>query len=908
MKIKTITRVLCFLMVLVMMASMIAACKNPTPGPGPDPGPDTVTYDTEKHPLVMSILELDGNFNPFYSTSGTDNSVWGMTQVSMFDTDPQGNAIWGGDRSCLALDFYQDVQYGNDQQMVTNATYTDYTYVLKPNAKFSDGTRISVKDVLFGYYVNLDPVYTGASTMYSTEILGLNEYRTQNPYIPGQDSSQSESAFNKMFEDQAEQRADQLIQAVYDILERDHQANTTQDKMSYDAATDTYTLTSEIYNKLPTPELKADYKYIATNFYKELETDYNSALSTDLEPSAAGVRPYPNITDARQYFLYMEGLVARDKDDNAEPDDANLKLALTLNREQLIQLVFNYKMPGAFFETKEQTSFYQIVKFWATGSKAFTEWTAEAKGEYLLGESNVDHIYGITWNKQFQDTGVDSVTKEPYIKPACYDATTNSVTVNGNTYPLATYDSEGNVQSGFEVINIRIKKIDPKAVWNFASSVVPMHYYSSPAEVAQWDGYTHFGVSYANTSFYTNFVKEKTVPMGAGVYKATTSNGPTGLSYTTFYSNNVVHYERNEYFYTLFCDANGTVGSTEKNAKIKYFRYQIVNAQQILNNLITGAIDYADPNATQANIDKLNKESNLSYTLVDNLGYGYVGVNAGKPGLESVYVRRAIMRAMDTTLVLNYYSGGLASNIWYPMSKVSWAYPDDGTTATSFRYAYDKSGVEIRSLLDEAVNNSMPGANYSWSGDGKFCYNGSQLKLTFTIAGSTDDHPAYNTMKGAADLLNTLGLKVEVKNDSNTLKKLTNGELQVWAAAWGSGIDPDMYQVYHIDSTATSVTNWGYREIKRNSSKYSYETALIETLSEKIDKARETLVQAERKEIYAECLDLVLELAVELPLYQRKNMFVYNNKKIDASTLVPPSQCTPYQSPMAYLWEVDYVK
>ncbi|MBR5250771.1 MAG: hypothetical protein IKV38_01990, partial [Clostridia bacterium] len=197
---------------------------------------------------------------------------------------------------------------------------------------------------------------------------------------------------------------------------------------------------------------------------------------------------------------------------------------------------------------------------------------------------------------------------------------------------------------------------------------------------------------------------------------------------------------------------------------------------------------------------------------------------------------------------------------------------------------------------------------YSWSGD-KFFYNGKQLKLTFTIAGSTDDHPAYNTMQVAAEVLNSLGLKIEVKNDSNTLKKLSNGDLQVWAAAWGSGIDPDMYQVYHIDSTATSVYNWGYREIRKNiGGKYDFELDLVEQLSLQIDAARETLVQEERAEIYADCLEMVMMLAVELPTYQRKNLFVYNSDKIDKNTLVPSAECTPYQSPTTFLWKVDYVK
>lgn len=918
MKTKTIVRVFAVLLALMMMSSLLVACVDKNPGGGGGGGQGgggggqggNKGYDSETVPLVMSTLELDGVFNPFYSTSGTDSGIWGMTQVSMIDTDAQGAVGVGGDRACLALAYKQDVVYNNEDEVINDKSYTDYTFVLKPNAKFSDGHSISVKDVLFGYYVNLDPVYTGSSTMYSTDILGLGEYRTQTPYNPAI-SDIDENSKMLQYQQEAENRADALSDAVYEILEDNFMTTTTQDKMVYDAAKDEYKLTSEVYNRLPSDELKKDYYDTAVTFYKELLTDYNSALSVSLEPSEGGTYPYPNITDNRQYFLYMEGYLQLDKDGDALPyldeegkvQNYNLNYALTLDQAGLIDLVFRDKMPGAFKDTVEQTSFYQIIHYWATGTTMQTQWTAEAKSKDLAGKNSVDHIYGITWNKQFQDSGKDSVTGNDYIKPACYDAEQDAVVINGATYPLAKYDANGNVESGFEVINIRIKKVDPKAIWNFAGSVVPMHAYSNAVTIDKWDGYSNFGVQYASTNFYDNVVKARTVPIGAGSYKAATENESIELSYSNFYRNNIVYYERNTYFYTMFCDQNGTVGSTENNAKIKYVRYKVVNANQIMNNLITGAIDYADPSATQANIRKVNDEANLNYTLVENNGYGYIGVNAGKPGLEAVQVRQAIMCAMDTTLVLNYYTGDLASNIWYPMSKVSWAYPHDGTTATSFRYAYDATGNSSRTLLEEAAK-YYPSL-YSYDGQ-TFNYKGGQLKLTFTIAGSTDDHPAYLTMKGAADLLNKLGLKVEVKNDSNTLKKLSNGELQVWAAAWGSAIDPDLYQVYHMDSNATSVRNWGYREIKKNKNLYSYEYSLMEQISEKIDAARETLEQDERTEIYADALDLILDLAVELPTYQRKNMFVYNTNKINVDTMVPSGQCTPYQSPLSFLWKVDY--
>ena len=56
---------------------------------------------------------------------------------------------------------------------------TVYTFVIKNGITFSDGKPLTINDVLFNLYVYLDPVYTGSSTMYSTDILGLKDYRTQ---------------------------------------------------------------------------------------------------------------------------------------------------------------------------------------------------------------------------------------------------------------------------------------------------------------------------------------------------------------------------------------------------------------------------------------------------------------------------------------------------------------------------------------------------------------------------------------------------------------------------------------------------------------------------------------------------------------------------------------------------------
>ena len=113
-----------------------------------------------------------------------------------------------------------------------------------------------------------------------------------------------------------------------------------------------------------------------------------------------------------------------------------------------------------------------------------------------------------------------------------------------------------------------------------------------------------------------------------------------------------------------------------------------------------------------------------------------------------------------------------------------------------------------------------------------------------------------------------------------------------------------MYQVYHKDSRATSVLNWGYDYLITQDNATAEEDRIINELSDLIDAGRETIIQSERALIYREATDLVMELAVEFPLYQRSDIYVYNSDVIDAASLYSPA--TPYMSPFAEIWKVSF--
>ena len=51
---------------------------------------------------------------------------------------------------------------------------------IRDDVKFSDGHVMDADDIIFTYYVLSDPTYTGSSTLYSYDIIGMKNYRLNN--------------------------------------------------------------------------------------------------------------------------------------------------------------------------------------------------------------------------------------------------------------------------------------------------------------------------------------------------------------------------------------------------------------------------------------------------------------------------------------------------------------------------------------------------------------------------------------------------------------------------------------------------------------------------------------------------------------------------------------------------------
>ena len=841
------------------------------------------TVSNEDTAFVVSSEALDGVFNPFFYTTGPDGTIVGQTQIGMLSTDKEGNIVYGQDEPCVVENYTMETTGSKEVNGEDyDNYYTEYWFAIKNGIKFSDGSDLTIEDVIFSLYVLLDPTYTGSSTLYSTNIKGLDAYRAQSYDENIQDN------FDSYYEGFAELR----LQPILDWAQSDTDNQTRAEAIAELEAMDVYQNVepSEGNGYLGGFSLFDYIDRAKELFREELNSDWTTASTTlvgNFETGSDYEIKY-HFTEPWQVFLAMEGLLTFD-DDKEYPDNVEwngYENPADTSQEAMVKLVYDYYVGDALGAAAYKSGILQIVGGgWQTSSNLLNYVKSAVIQSAIGAEKIVKNISGIEIEEDVSSIG-----------------RTNPVDLGG------TYD----------VLKITIDGVDPKAIYNFSFTVAPSDYYSEPyyevtgKEPEQFDyAAGNVGVPFADSDFFDQ-LRQIQVPVGAGPYKATNRTTDVGdriPDKSEFFINNVVYFERNTYF--------ETVGSGLSNARIRKLNYQVVPTNQLFESLTsTDTVHFGTPNATPENLNRLSNElsDDYGYDPVTTLGYGYIGINAGD--IPNILIRRAIMCAFDPSLTLDYYGGTgtqLASIVNRPMTSNSWAYPQGigAYTGTGSDYSvssdtynkdisYDSTGKKSAEYARQAgyTRNANTGLLTNAQGE--------VLRFTFTIAGESDDHPAADLFYKAQDILESIGFDITVQTDGSALRKLATGDLTVWAAAWSSTIDPDMYQVYHMDSNATSTNNWGYPEIFDEDSTYDYwlERDIVEELSDLIDEAREMNDQGERSAIYHQCLDLVMELAVEFPTYQRSDLYVWNTNYIDSSTL---AETSAYQSPLSRIWEVSFV-
>ena len=164
--------------------SMLAGCGSSASSAASSEAASTATAEattsTSDGTLVLAESGFEGKFSPFFAASAADQDVIDLTQLGLLGADRKGemilNGIEGETREYNGTDY---TYYGTTDCVVTENDDGTVTYDLKlrDDLKFSDGEPVTIDDVIFNMYVYLDPTYDGSATLYSTPIVGLEEYR-----------------------------------------------------------------------------------------------------------------------------------------------------------------------------------------------------------------------------------------------------------------------------------------------------------------------------------------------------------------------------------------------------------------------------------------------------------------------------------------------------------------------------------------------------------------------------------------------------------------------------------------------------------------------------------------------------------------------------------------------------------
>ena len=437
-------------------------------------------------------------------------------------------------------------------------------------------------------------------------------------------------------------------------------------------------------------------------------------------------------------------------------------------------------------------------------------------------------------------------------------------------------------------VNVKLSTVDATAIYQLGVTIAPMHYYG---ETDKYDYENNmFGFDKGDLSHVKSMT---TKPMGAGPYKFLK------------FENGVVYFEANESYF--------------KGApKTKYVNFIESNDPEFVSAVVTGTADISMPSFSDDKIKEI-KEANadngeltgskLTTVTNDTLGYGYIGIGADQVnvgGVRDSEASKNLRKAFATifsvyrNVAIDSYYGDRASVINYPISNTSWAAPQatDPDYAIAFSKKVDGSEIYTSEMTaDERYEAAKAAALEYFAAAGCTIEDGKvvaapagvavnkdgQIEYEVGIGGSgAGDHPSFMILKLAKDALAEMNVNLIVTDYSDWSEmqnKQKSRQLPMWCMAWSATVDPDMYQIYYSD-----IANGGANAGGSNASAYAIQDAELDQL---ILAARRSLDQSYRKTLYKAALDIVVDWAVEVPVYQRQDCTIFSTERVNMDTVTP---------------------
>lgn len=787
-------RFLAIAIIAAMSVSMFASCNNnsgesnseSTPSSGestaessePDAGP------TGNTPLVYAIDTMSQKYNPLYYSLAYDGEVCDQVVELTMTYDRSGmpvyNGIEGETREWNGTEY---TYYGlTDISIDQGEDTTTYTYKLREGVKFSDGEEMNIDDVIFSWYVSLDPSYVGNQAMNSEPIVGLQEYQTQT----------SAEVYEKYAE-----MADYFA------------ANGSAGDYGEDLLASYNTAVKEAWLTDLQGIVDSVYENYASSYASDLEVD---EITDDLKVAFGMVE--------WGFGEYADGVVT--------------------------------SASGATFDIANGTypvieDYYDAAVAKYGDAAAYDEAGESATGAVVVDNAKATFIS--EYGSQDESMGGEGVPNIAGIKRI--DDYTASITVEG--YSATT-------------------------VYNLTSYIIPLHYYGDASKY-DYDN-NQFGFDFGDTSS----IQSNNKPMGSGPYMFDR------------YENKIVYFTANENYW-------------QGAPKTKEMQFKETGESDKVAALGTATADVTNPSGSKAKLEEIasynsNGEADgdvLTTSMVDNRGYGYVGINAhtvnvgGDSGSEaSKNLRKAFatLFAVYRSIAMDSYYGDAASVIEYNISNTSWAAPQPTDEGYTVAYSTDVDGNPIYTAdmneddkyaaALEAAKNYLIAAGYTWDeASGKFTAAPEGAKLGYEVmipADGSGDHPSFMLLEYVRDAMAQLGITLTINDltDSSILWSTIDSDThEMWCAAWQTTRDPDMYGNWHSDN----IIGKGTADNNGN-----IEDAELDAL---IMEGRASTDQTYRKAIYKQCLDIINDWSVSIPIYQRQNVILFSTERINLDTVTP---------------------
>lgn len=437
----------------------------------------------------------------------------------------------------------------------------------------------------------------------------------------------------------------------------------------------------------------------------------------------------------------------------------------------------------------------------------------------------------------------------------------------------------------------------------FDIPVAPQHYYGNPS-LYQYEE-NRFGFVKGDLSLLHEDAihsNKDIAPMGAGPYVFVPAEETDDEEESAIELN----FQANENYYL-------------GKAKTEVVNFVEISTAKKINGIVSGKIDLTDvsmtkkvaENIAEANqkvVDEAVAEATENGTEIDpstiadvvscisfdDTGYGYIGMNANVINVngdaesqKSIALRKAFatLFAVYREEVIENYYGGNAAVINYPVSNTSWAAPNAEQKGYKTAYAVGADGKAIYTdemsedekyaAAKDAALKFFEKAGYTVeNGIVASAPEGAAMEFEVLVSGNgLGEHPSYMILVDTKEALAEIGINLvitDVTEDEQLWDAIDAGTCGIWAAAWDAGADPDIYDMYHSEGA------------------YSYMYGIDDAeLSSYIEKARKESDQSDRAKLYKKSFDIVLDWAVEVPVYQKQNGIIFSDARINTATLTP---------------------